>query len=115
MRNLSVFWNDVKAGELTELVPGKDYRFAYDPSYVASDYPHVSLTLPKTLKTYESEKMFPFFANLLPEGTLRRVVCRENRLDENDFFGILCAMADTDFIGAVNLKKIGNDEEKSAV
>ena len=111
MRHLNVHWNDVLAGRLTELAPDKGYRFEYDQSYVTGDCPPVSVTLPKSVAPYESDTLFPFFANMLPEGTLRRVVCREHHLDEDDLFGILCAMADADPIGAVSLKRIGNDEE----
>lgn len=106
MRQLNVFWNDKKTGILTELLPGKNYRFEYYPSYVQSKFPHISVTMPKSDSPYESEHLFPFFANMLPEGTLRRVVCREHHIDETDLFGILYAMADTETIGAVSLKKI---------
>ncbi len=34
---------------------------------------------------------------------------RSLKIDENDFFGILAAMADRDFIGAVNIRRINND------
>lgn len=111
MRQLSVFLNDIKVGQLTEQLPGKGYQFVYDPMYVTGDFPHVSVTLPKTVTPYESDTLFPFFANMLPEGTLRRVVCREHHVDENDLFGILCAMADADSIGAVNLKTLEKDEK----
>ena len=106
MRQLNVFWNDKKAGILTELLPGKNYRFEYYPTYVRSEFPHISVTLPKSDSPYESENLFPFFANMLPESTLRRVICREHHIDEADLFGILYAIADTETIGAVNLKKI---------
>ena len=106
MRQLNVFLNDKKAGILTELLPGKNYRFEYYPSYVRSEFPHISVTMPKSNLPYESESLFPFFANMLPEGTLRRVVCREHHIDEADLFGILYAMSDTETIGAVSLKKI---------
>jgi serine/threonine-protein kinase HipA len=49
---------------------------------------------------YKSEHLFPFFTNLLPEGANRKVICRELRIDENDFFGMLMATVDTDMIGA---------------
>lgn len=109
MRQLDVYWNGVNAGSLRELMPGKGYSFVYAPSYLIGDFPHVSVTLPKSSEAYESERLFPFFANMLPEGTLRRVVCREHHIDENDFFGILYAMADTDNIGAISLKKNGDE------
>ena len=52
---------------------------------------------------------FPFFTNMLPEGANRRGICRSLRIDENDFFGLLIAMADKDFIGAVQVRKTTDD------
>ncbi|MBQ9864112.1 MAG: HipA N-terminal domain-containing protein [Bacteroidales bacterium] len=110
MRQLNVLWNDQPAGILTELAPNNGYRFEYAMSYLNSNLPHVSVTLPKTSTPYESERLFPFFANMLPEGSLRRVICREHHVDENDLFGILYATADTDTIGAVSFKKQHNEQ-----
>ena len=106
MRQLEVYVNDVKAGMLTEMNPGKGYTFAYDETYVASDLPSVSLSLPKRTEAYEAENLFPFFTNLLPEGANRKVVCREKRIDENDFFGMLMATVGTDMIGSVNFREV---------
>ena len=53
MRQLEVYVNEVKAGILTELNPGKGYTFAYDAEYVVSDYPPVSLSLPKSGLQYQ--------------------------------------------------------------
>ena len=39
MRQLEVYVNDVKAGLLTELNPGKGYTFVYTEAYAASDMP----------------------------------------------------------------------------
>lgn len=103
MRQLDVMCNDQRAGLLTEQLPGKGYRFAYSPEYLKGDNPSISVTLPKTDTPYTSDLLFPFFANLLPEGALRRVVCRQHHLDENDLFGILYAMNGTDSIGAVQV------------
>ena len=104
MRQLEVYVNEVKAGTLTELNPGKGYRFAYSEAYVDSDFPPVSLSLPKKTEAYEAENLFPFFTNLLPEGANRKVICREKRIDDNDFFGMLMATVGTDMIGSVNFK-----------
>lgn len=41
---------------------------------------------------------------MIPEGTNRGVICRTLRIDHNDIFGILSAMADKEFIGAVNIR-----------
>ena len=46
---------------------------------------------------------------MLPEGANRRAICRSLKIDENDYFGLLDAMAGKDFIGAVNIRRIDND------
>ncbi len=109
MRQLAVYYNDTEAGILTEKSPGAGYTFQYKEEYLNSAMPPVSATLPKQSTAYNSVQLFPFFSNMLPEGANRRVICRSLRIDENDFFGLLEAMAGKDFIGAVNIRRIGND------
>jgi serine/threonine-protein kinase HipA len=109
MRQLDVYTNETKAGVLTELHPGFGYTFRYDETYLTSNLPPISLTLPKRRETYEADHLFPFFANIVPEGGNRRIICRSLRIDERDIFGLLCAMADQDFIGAVSVRKIKDE------
>ncbi len=104
MRQLNVYVNDTKAGVLTEMYPGTGYSFKYDQAYLSSDAPSISVSLSKRNPVYESSSLFPFFANMLPEGANRKVICRTFRIDENDLFGILSAMAGKDFIGGVHIK-----------
>ena len=104
MRQVNVYVNDRKAGVLTEMHPGTGYSFKYDPEYLLSDAPSVSVSLSKRNASYESASLFPFFANMLPEGANRKVICRTLRIDEHDLFGILTAMAGKDFIGGVHIK-----------
>lgn len=106
MRQLAVYQNDRLAGILTEHRPGAGYSFSYDSIYLLEGGPSVSVTLPRRKDSYESEKLFPFFTNMLPEGANREIICRTLRLDEEDFFGMLAAMADKDFIGAVGIRTI---------
>lgn len=113
MRALNVYMNDTKAGVLIEAYHGKGYSFSYDEKYLFTDLPPVSLTLPKRKEKYESEHLFPFFNNMLPEGANRQVICRSLKIDENDFFGLLTAMADKDFIGAVEVRKIKDEDERN--
>ncbi|MCD8309748.1 MAG: HipA N-terminal domain-containing protein [Prevotellaceae bacterium] len=101
--------NDYKAGVLTEKHPGMGYRFCYDAGYLSSGQPPISVNLPKRKEAYESDYLFPFFTNMLPEGANRKVICRSLRIDEHDFFGLLTVMADKDCIGAVQLRKIPDD------
>lgn len=106
MRRLAIYVNNQLAGVLTEKELGRGYQFKYDDSYLNSDYNPISLTLPKRAEPFESEYLFPFFSNLLPEGSLRKVICRSSRTDEKDLFGMLMATEGTDMIGAINVKKI---------
>ena len=106
MRQLGVYNNDVLAGVLTEQAPGKGYVFAYDPAYLASGGVPVSVTLPLQSAPYESEVLFPFFVNLLPEGANRTIICRKFRIDEEDLFGLLTVMSGRDFIGAVDVRAL---------
>ena len=104
MRQLNVYVNDTKAGVLTEMYPGTGYSFKYDQAYLSSDAPSISVSLSKRNPVYESSSLFPFFANMLPEGANRKVICRSLKVDENDYFGLLSSMSGKDFIGAVHIK-----------
>ncbi len=109
MRQLDVYMNETKAGVLTEKLPGKGYTFCYCKDYLQTDLPTVSVTLPKREDEYESDELFPFFSNMMVEGAIRKAVCSLYRIDENDYFGLLAAMADKDCIGSVQLRKQVND------
>ena len=106
MRELEVYMNERRAGLLTETRLGRGYAFCYYPEYLASNLPPISVTLPKREGAYKSEFLFPFFSNMLPEGANRKIICRSLRIDEKDFFGMLVAMANRDFIGAVHVKTV---------
>ncbi|MCQ2142942.1 MAG: HipA N-terminal domain-containing protein [Bacteroidales bacterium] len=106
MRQLGVYCNGKKAGVLTEKLPGREYEFIYDPDYLLSGGPSISVTLPRRKEAYESAELFPFFTNMLPEGSNRSIICRSLKIDEEDFFGMLAAMAGRDFIGAVHIKAL---------
>lgn len=104
MRKAAVFYNGILAGELIE-VSQSEYVFRYDDSYFADPkLPAVSLTMPKIRQEYRSQRLFPYFYNLLSEGTNRSLQTRLLHIDENDNFGLLLATADVDTIGAITLK-----------
>ena len=107
MRILEVYNHGIKAGVLTEETVGKGYRFAYDKNYIVNgSFGAISKTLPVAETDYYSENLFPFFANLLPEGMNRSIVCRTNKIDENDDFGLLCAFSGKDIIGSVTVRSL---------
>ena len=106
MRQLKVYVNDIPAGTLSEIIPGRGYEFEYDKDYLRPDRHPVSVTMPLRELPYCSDSLFPVFMNMLPEGANRRMVCRNLKIDEHDYFSILEAFAGKDFIGAVNVRRI---------
>ena len=106
MRRAQVFSNGVLAGMLTETDSGK-YIFCYDDSFLIDEkQTAISLSFPKSQREFTSETRFPFFFNMLSEGTNKAIQCQTLKIDENDAFGLLLATAHTDTIGAIIVKKI---------
>lgn len=106
MREVSVFFNKTLAGKLTE-ESAQSYVFEYDKSYLAnSDNPSIAYEFPKTQTKFRSNALFPFFANLLPEGKNKSILCKMRKVDENDIFGVLVATVGADTIGAVSIKEV---------
>lgn len=97
------------AGQLIE-DDDRSYTFLYDTDYYNDNTKSaISLTLPKTSKRYYSKVLFPFFSNLLSEGTNKQVQLRKYKLDEKDEFGLLVQTAQYDTIGSVTIKEIVNN------
>lgn len=106
MRQAQILFKDEEAGRLTQLDDGS-FEFLYTDSWLQnSDKSPISPTLPKTREVYRSKHLFPFFYNMLPEGTNREKVCFQWRIDESDVFGILLTTAKYDTIGAVRVVKM---------
>lgn len=106
MRLAQVFSNGILAGMLTETDSGK-YIFCYDDSFLIDEkQTAISLSFPKSQREFSSEALFPFFFNMLSEGTNKAIQCQTLKIDENDAFGLLLATAHTDTIGAIIVKKI---------
>ena len=109
MRTGDVYVNGIIAGVIAE-EPGNGYSFVYDDRYYENpSLPAVSLTLPKTQKSYRAPYLFPFFANMLSEGSNRAAQSKLHHVDINDDFGILLATAYVDTPGAVTIKRRGDD------
>lgn len=106
MRKAAVYLRGDYAGELIE-VSRNEYIFRYNDDYfVSRDKPAISLTLNKSKQEYHSEYLFPFFFNMLSEGSNRIAQSRMLQIDENDHFGIMLATAQTDVPGAVTVKPV---------
>jgi len=106
MRKATVYYNGERAGELIE-TPGEGYLFKYfDDYFLDKTKPAISVTLPKRQQEYHSTYLFPFFFNMLSEGSNRITQSKLLRIDENDHFGILLATAHTDVVGAITVKQV---------
>ena len=104
MRKAFVYHNDRLAGSLIQDDRG-EYEFKYDDAwYINNRLPAISLTLPKTRKVYKSDHLFPFFFNMLSEGVNKQLQCKQLKIDENDYFGLLLATATNDTVGAITVK-----------
>ena len=104
MRKAEIYWNRELAGELIQKNK-LNYIFRYNDFYYANmSFPAVSLTLSKKKKEYKSNYLFPFFYNMLSEGVNRKLQCKQLKIDENDYFGLLLKTAQYDTIGAITVK-----------
>ena len=107
MRKARILYKDEEAGVLTQNDDGS-FTFKYNDSWINDiNKPDISLTLPKIKEEFHSKYLFPFFYSMLPEGSNKEVVCRLNRIDQTDYFGLLMTTATYDNIGAVRVIKIG--------
>ena len=103
MRTTLVLYKNEEAGILSHN-DDNTYTFAYlDVWFSAPHKPPINLTFPKAQKEFHSKFLFPFFYNMLPEGSNKLMICRQHRIDENDYFSLLLATAQYDTIGAVTL------------
>ena len=110
MRQANILFKEEEAGLLTQHDDGS-FTFRYhDAWFLNNNKPSISLTLPKTQQEFHSKYLFPFFFNMLPEGSNKQVVCKHMRIDSDDYFGLLLTTAKNDSIGAVRVIKI--EQEK---
>jgi serine/threonine-protein kinase HipA len=108
MRQAKILYKDLEAGILIQQDDGT-FTFRYNDSWISdSKKPGISLSLPKNNQEYQSKHLFPFFYNMLPEGSNKQVVCKLNRIDPDDSFGLLMTTAKDDNIGAIRVVKIEN-------
>jgi HipA-like protein len=106
MRKAMVLFKNEEAGILTQHDDGS-FLFRYHDHWIANTSKQsISLTLPKSEIEFHSSVLFPFFYNMLPEGSNKQVVCKLDRIDRDDDFGLLMSTAKNDSIGAVRICKL---------
>ena len=110
MKSAKVYRNGRLVGILTRH-DRNSYEFEYDDQWFNDPAkPAVSLTMPKTKKNYRSDHLFPFFFNLISEGVNRKLQSRQLKIDEQNYFDLLLATAQTDTVGAITVKPINEKE-----
>ena len=109
MKQAKIYFNDQKAGLLTENEEG--FSFVYDPQYLASGSAEsISLTMPLNDRPYTSKVLFPFFDGLIPEGWLLDIAEQNWKINQRDRMSLLLACC-RDCIGAVSVVPVEIEEE----
>ena len=89
----------------------RDAAFSYDESYIASPSAHaISLSLPLSIKDYDTDSTRTFFDGLLPEGFTRQCVAENIHASSDDYISILRELG-SECLGAIQII----DEEKPPV
>ncbi len=111
MRHGKVYYKDHLAGMITETDEG-EYIFHYDRIYV-KEHPKdfITFTMPVSEKPYTSQRLFPFFEGLIPEGWLLEIAIKNWKINPNDRMGLLLACCQN-CIGAVGVVPIPEEDEK---
>lgn len=106
MRQAQVFRNDTLVGILSKDEQGQ-YHFYYLAEYLSyRDARSISVNLPLQEEPFVSDILFPFFFNLLSEGSIKAIQCRELKIDPQDYFTLLLRTANRNTIGSITLKEI---------
>ncbi len=102
MRKAEIYYQDDYAGLLVETNEG-EYEFTYDKKYV-ENFPDrfLTFTMPVSIQPYRSNRLFPFFEGLIPEGWLLEIASKSWRINKNDRMGLLLACC-RNCIGAVSV------------
>ena len=102
MRKAEIYYQDDYAGLLVETNEG-EYEFTYDKKYV-KNFPDrfLTFTMPVSIQPYRSNRLFPFFEGLIPEGWLLEIASKSWRINKNDRMGLLLACC-RNCIGAVSV------------
>lgn len=110
MRQGNVYYKDTLAGNIIETADG-DYIFRYDASYV-THYPKqfITFSMPVRIEAYISDRLFPFFEGLIPEGWLLEIATKNWKIKANDRMGLLLACCQN-CIGAVSVVPIKENDE----
>lgn len=111
MRRALVKYDSVSAGVLTETDQG-EYVFEYLAEYIEKyEQQFITFQMPVRKQVYRSNRLFPFFDGLIPEGWLLNIATESWKIQSNDRMGLLLACCQN-CIGAVSVHPIINEEDE---
>jgi len=109
MRQAIIKYNNMPAGILKELDSG-EYEFEYDAQYI-QNHPDLFITFKMQVRRepYISNRLFPFFDGLIPEGWLLTIAAESWKINKNDRMGLLLACCQNT-IGAVSVHPVTDNQ-----
>ncbi len=97
-----ILYKNEFAGVLTKN-PDETFTYQYEKEYMDNGGVAISMALPISEESYTSDRLFPFFDGLIPEGWMLNLAAKELRLNPlRDRFELLLSTC-RDCIGAVSI------------
>ncbi|MDR0767820.1 MAG: HipA N-terminal domain-containing protein [Methanosarcinales archaeon] len=110
MKQAEILMYGMPAGILTE--DEDSFFFQYHEEYLQNEKADpISLTLPLRKVPYKSDRLFPFFDGLIPEGWLLDIAEQNWKISGRDRMSLLLACC-RDCIGAVSVIPIESEESE---
>jgi len=86
------------------------YHFQYSRDYLQNEEAlSISVHFPLQKEAFHSQTLFPFFFNLLAEGAVKEMQCRELKIDPDDHFTRLIKTTEFNTIGSITLKETAHE------
>ena len=109
MQEAKVYRNNEEVG-LLKKDDASMYHFQYITSYLArKEALSISVHFPLQVEAFNSTILFPFFFNLLAEGSIKEMQCRELKIDQDDNFTRLIKTTEFNTIGSITLKEVQDE------
>ncbi len=106
MQKGNIYRNDVLAGEIVKDENGV-YSFKYNSEYLnIDDAMSISVNFPLQSEAFVSDRLFSFFFNMLAEGNIKEMQCRDLKIDPDDNFSRLLKTAHSNTIGSITVKEV---------
>lgn len=104
-----VYRNQIQVGRISK--ENNIYNFLYDSAYLKYvDAMPISVNFPLQDDEFESDTLFSFFANMLAEGNIKEIQCRDLKIDEDDHFTRLLKTTFENTIGSITVEEVKHSE-----